>query len=149
MFGIIFRDVKPLETNRLIADDASGSVDFARIHTTGIHAPLGAGDKKHARLMHFEESAKIQIAPIHHVKRTRFDRQNLTSPIFSAALVLRNGAQSAGGTARYVDSSLERMQIKVCHMNDKHRILICNGRPLPLTSTGVRGGAVAGGRYRA
>jgi len=56
---------------------------------------------------------------------------------------------SAGGTARYVDSSVERMQVKVSHMNDNRHILTCNGRPLPLTATGTRGEYVAGVRYRA
>jgi uncharacterized protein (DUF2126 family) len=56
---------------------------------------------------------------------------------------------SAGGTARYVDSSLERMQIKVRHMNDNRHIVTCNGRPLPLTPTGIRGEYVAAVRYRA
>jgi uncharacterized protein (DUF2126 family)/transglutaminase-like putative cysteine protease len=55
----------------------------------------------------------------------------------------------AGGTARYVDSSVERMQIKVRHMNDNRHILTCNGRPLPLAATGTRGEYVAGVRYRA
>jgi uncharacterized protein (DUF2126 family)/transglutaminase-like putative cysteine protease len=56
---------------------------------------------------------------------------------------------AAGGTARYVDSSIERMQVKVRHMNDNRHILTCNGRPLPLTATGTRGEYVAGVRYRA
>ena len=56
---------------------------------------------------------------------------------------------AAGGTARYVDSSVERMQVKVRHMNDSRHILTCNGRPLPLTSTGSKGEYVAGLRYRA
>ena len=56
---------------------------------------------------------------------------------------------AAGGTARYVDSSVERMQVKVSHMNDNRHILTCNGRPLPLTATGSRGEYVAGVRYRA
>jgi uncharacterized protein (DUF2126 family)/transglutaminase-like putative cysteine protease len=55
----------------------------------------------------------------------------------------------AGGTARYVDSSVERMQVKVRHMNDTRHVLTCNGRPLPLTATGTRGEYVAGLRYRA
>jgi uncharacterized protein (DUF2126 family) len=55
----------------------------------------------------------------------------------------------AGGTARYVDSSVERMQVKVRQMNDTRHIVTCNGRPLPLTPTGVRGEYVAGVRYRA
>ncbi|MBP6279951.1 MAG: transglutaminase family protein [Rhodocyclaceae bacterium] len=56
---------------------------------------------------------------------------------------------AAGGTARYVDSSVERMQIKLRHMNDTRHVLTCNGRPLPLSPTGVRGEYVAGLRYRA
>jgi uncharacterized protein (DUF2126 family)/transglutaminase-like putative cysteine protease len=56
---------------------------------------------------------------------------------------------TAGATARYVDSSVERMQVTVRHMNDTRHIVTCNGRPLPLTPTGVRGEYVAGVRYRA
>jgi uncharacterized protein (DUF2126 family)/transglutaminase-like putative cysteine protease len=56
---------------------------------------------------------------------------------------------STSGTSRYVDSSVERMQIKVSGMNDSRHILTCNGRPLPLTATGTRGEYVAGVRYRA
>ena len=56
---------------------------------------------------------------------------------------------STAGTSRYVDSSVERMQIKVRHMNDNRHIITCNGRPLPLTATGTRGEYVAGVRYRA
>ena len=56
---------------------------------------------------------------------------------------------AAGGTARYVDSSVERMQVMVRQMNDNRHILTCNGRPLPLTATGTRGEYVAGLRYRA
>jgi uncharacterized protein (DUF2126 family)/transglutaminase-like putative cysteine protease len=56
---------------------------------------------------------------------------------------------SGGGTARYVDSSVERMQIRVRGLTDGRHIVTCNGRPLPLQATGIAGEYVAGVRFRA
>ncbi|MGQ0674290.1 MAG: transglutaminase family protein [Hyphomicrobium sp.] len=54
-----------------------------------------------------------------------------------------------GGTARYVDSSLERVEVKVRGMTGDRYAVTCNGRTLPLAPTGTLGESVAGVRYRA
>ncbi len=55
----------------------------------------------------------------------------------------------AGSTVRYVDSSLDRLQVKVRGMTDSRHVITCNGRALPLHPTGTRGEYVAGVRFRA
>ena len=56
---------------------------------------------------------------------------------------------SSQGTARYVDSSLERVQVKVRDFVQERHILTCNGVKVPLVNTGVEGEYVSGVRYRA
>ncbi|GAA1657223.1 DUF2126 domain-containing protein [Microbacterium flavum] len=54
-----------------------------------------------------------------------------------------------GGTARYVDSSLERMQVKLTGIDPARHLVVAGGAALPLTPTGVHGEYYAGVRYRA
>jgi uncharacterized protein (DUF2126 family) len=56
---------------------------------------------------------------------------------------------SAGGTVRYVDSSLERVEVHVTGLNDNRYVVTVNGRALPLQSLGRVGEYVAGVRYKA
>jgi uncharacterized protein (DUF2126 family) len=56
---------------------------------------------------------------------------------------------SAGGTARYVDPSVERLQVKISGMTDTRHVVACNGRRVLLQPTDTRHKYVAGVRYRA
>ena len=56
---------------------------------------------------------------------------------------------TGGGTARYVDSSLERIQIKVANFTEERYVVTCNGVKVNLKPTAVKGEFVAGIRYKA
>jgi uncharacterized protein (DUF2126 family)/transglutaminase-like putative cysteine protease len=56
---------------------------------------------------------------------------------------------SSSGTARFVDSSLERLQVKITGLTDSRYHLLCNGYRIPLKNTGTQGEFVSGIRYRA
>jgi uncharacterized protein (DUF2126 family) len=55
----------------------------------------------------------------------------------------------AGGTVRFVDSSLERLQLRVSGMVGERHAVTCNGWRVPLRPTGIEGDYVAGIRFKA
>ena len=78
--------------------------------------------------------------------------------VMGMELTLRNALEpwhvmgeegSPGGTVRYVDSSLERLELKATGMNGNRHIVTVNGRALPMQPTGRVGEFVCGVRYRA
>ena len=56
---------------------------------------------------------------------------------------------SGRGTARYVDSSMERVQVKVNNFTEERYTLTCNGIKVELSPTGTKGEYVAGVRFKA
>ena len=78
--------------------------------------------------------------------------------VMGMQLTLRNALEpwhvmgeegSPGGTVRYVDSSLERLELKATGMNGNRHVVTVNGRALPLQPTGRVGEFVCGVRFRA
>lgn len=54
-----------------------------------------------------------------------------------------------GGTVRYTDSSVERLQVKLTTAYPDRYQVMCNQRPVPLTKTDVAGVQIAAVRYKA
>ena len=55
----------------------------------------------------------------------------------------------SSGTARFVDSSVERVEVKVNNFNEERYAILCNQKIVPLHPTSTQGVFVSGIRYKA
>ncbi len=56
---------------------------------------------------------------------------------------------SSQGTSRYVDSSVEKLQVKVSGIEPERHVVLCNGRCVPLHNTGQSGEFIGAVRFKA
>ncbi len=77
VLGVMLHSVKPVEQDRLIANNSGRPIDLCRINSAGIHIGFGARDEESARLMQGIKTCEIQVAAIHDIERTRFDRHEV------------------------------------------------------------------------
>ncbi|MBF0624059.1 MAG: transglutaminase family protein [Magnetococcales bacterium] len=86
----------------------------------------------------FPKFGEIQVQDIHLELRQALEPWHVLGEE-----VVRNG------TARFVDSSVERLQVRVTGLTPGRHGVTCNGRQLPLHNTGTVGDHVAGVRFKA
>jgi len=86
----------------------------------------------------FPMIGEVSVAGIHLTLRTALEPWHVMG---------EEGAP--GGTVRYVDSSLERLEVKASGLNGNRHVVTVNGAPLPLHPTGRVAEHVAGVRYKA
>ncbi|MFD1315751.1 transglutaminase family protein [Namhaeicola litoreus] len=84
-----------------------------------------------------------------HVGRVKFKEVELSLRTAIEPWNVLGEEMSSSGTARFVDSSVERIEVKATGLTSERYVILCNGMRIPMTNTGTKGEFVASVRYRA
>ena len=86
----------------------------------------------------FPRLGEVSVAGVHHELRQAIEPWNVLGEEVSES-----------GTSRFVDSSVERVQVRATDLVEGRHVVTCNGVPLPMARQGAPGSMVAGVRFRA
>jgi uncharacterized protein (DUF2126 family) len=84
-----------------------------------------------------------------HIGRVKFKDVELSLRTAIEPWNVLGEEMSSSGTARFVDSSVERIEVKATGLTGERYIILCNGMRIPMANTGTKGEFVASVRYRA
>ena len=84
-----------------------------------------------------------------HIGRIKFKNVELNLRTAIEPWNVLGEEMSSSGTARFVDSSLERIEVKATGLTTERYAVLCNGMRIPMVNTGTKGEYVASVRYRA
>ena len=84
-----------------------------------------------------------------HIGRVKFKDMELSLRTAIEPWNVLGEEMSSSGTARFVDSSVERIEVKAVGLTGERYSVLCNGMRIPMVNTGTKGEYVASVRYRA
>jgi uncharacterized protein (DUF2126 family) len=84
-----------------------------------------------------------------HIGRVKFKDVELSLRTAIEPWNVLGEEMSSSGTARFVDSSVERIEVKATGLTGERYAVLCNGMRIPMANTGTKGEFVASVRYRA
>jgi uncharacterized protein (DUF2126 family)/transglutaminase-like putative cysteine protease len=84
-----------------------------------------------------------------HIGRVKFKDVELSLRTAIEPWNVLGEEMSSSGTARFVDSSVERIEVKAIGLTGERYAVLCNGMRIPMVNTGTKGEHVASVRYRA
>ena len=74
---VVLGNIVTVQSNGLIADDATAPVHFGRVHLPVVKIAFGSDHKEGACLVHLKQASKVQLALVHDVERAGLQKQDI------------------------------------------------------------------------